>query len=368
MAYNLGAVGFGHWFERLYAGMVKTNQITLAKVIGVSGIEGKAERLRAAGLKPENYYKMDPEAPLPEAFFEGLDIVHISDPNKYHAQQTMQSLGKGKITITEKTWGINKAEFYKVLDYAKKNNQEAMLYLHLHYLHKLLTMELPGLLRNFTQEHGKVSKIAMTFFEQSREEDLRRSGWLFAMENGGLFMDWIHPFEILYAGAKASKAELTDVMLYATKPEYDLKNPTGIHATVSLSGEFFEDGAIGDIRVAKGMELNKKAVRITFEDAAHLELAYMDSDKEASTGMRGSWVLNDHGSTIESCARGPETSEFFVSDILRICTGEQAGPKIELLEKIFSAQWAYQEMQKGKPLHSSKDEVALFQEEGVTLF
>ncbi|MEM0201489.1 MAG: hypothetical protein QXD23_03735, partial [Candidatus Micrarchaeaceae archaeon] len=111
MSYNLGAVGFGHWFERLYAGMVKTDQIKLAKVVGVSDIGKKAERLKMVGITQEKYYKMDPNGPLPNEFFKDLDIVHISDPNKYHAQQTIQSLKEGKLTITEKTWGRNKEEF-----------------------------------------------------------------------------------------------------------------------------------------------------------------------------------------------------------------------------------------------------------------
>ena len=36
MSYKLGAVGFGHWFERLYAGMVKTEQIKLFKIFDES--------------------------------------------------------------------------------------------------------------------------------------------------------------------------------------------------------------------------------------------------------------------------------------------------------------------------------------------
>ena len=191
MSYKLGAVGFGHWFERLYAGMVKTEQIKLAKVVGVSDLSTKSERLRLVGINKDNYYKMDPNGPLPKEFFDDLDIVHISDPNKYHATQTIQSLKEGKLTITEKTWGVNKEEFYSVVDYIKQNNLEKNSYLHLHYLHKLLTIELDRVLEEIIKEHGKITGVSTTFFEPFREEDVRRSSWLFSMESGGLFMDWI---------------------------------------------------------------------------------------------------------------------------------------------------------------------------------
>ena len=367
MTYKLGAVGFGHWFERLYAGMVKTNQITLEKVVGVSSIEGKAERLRAAGLKPENYYQMDPEAPLPDVFFEGLDIVHISDPNRYHAEQTLQALKKGKITVTEKTWGANREEFYKVLDYIRENKLEKVTYLHLHYIHKLLTLELPGLLRSAVKEHGPVVSLSATFFEQTRDEDMRRSGWLFSMENGGLFMDWIHPFEVLYCGALASSIALKNVTLYSTSPNYDSENATGVHAEIAIEGEFFDTDATGNVRIAKGAEINKKAVRLYFKDGAFLELSYMDTDREAVTGMRGSWVLDDHGRMREGCTRGADTSDFFVNDILTLCSGEKAGLGLEALEKIFDTQWQYQGMQEGKALTNSKDQVVRFFEEGIAL-
>jgi predicted dehydrogenase len=243
LAYKLGAIGFGHWFERLYAGMINSNQITLAKVIGVSPIEGKIDRLKKAGLDPDNYYIMEPDGPIPEEFFDDLDIVHVSNPNKFHAQQTLESFQHNKITITEKTWGSTKEEFYTVVDYVKKNGLENKSYLHLHYIHKLLTLELPSLLKRFTAEHGKISAIALTFFEEARDEDERRARWLFSMENGGLFMDWIHPFEIIYTGCLANSAKLRYVDLYTTKKEYGEDFPTGIRAKLSMEGGYFSSTA-----------------------------------------------------------------------------------------------------------------------------
>jgi predicted dehydrogenase len=368
MAYNLGAVGFGHWFERLYAGIAKTNRIHLAKVVGVSDIAGKAERLKLVGITKDSYYRMDENAPLPEEFFEGLDIVHISDPNKYHAQQTIQSLKKGKLTITEKTWGVNKEEFYSVVSYIKENKLENRAYLHLHYLHKLLTMELEGVLKRLGNEHGRITGVSETFFESTRDEDMRRSKWLFSMENGGLFMDWIHAFEILFRGTGADTVRLTGLSLYTTNNNYDSSNPTGIEASVDLTGELFAGTVKGSIRMAKGTPIEKKAVRIYLESGAYIELVYLDSDRESTTGMRGCWTLMKDGKElVTQCPRGPETSELFVEDILNMAEGKKAGFGIEYMEKIFDTQWQYQDMIKGKTLISDKGSIAGFVSRGASL-
>ncbi len=368
MTYTLGAVGFGHWFERLYSGMVRTNQISLTKIAGVSSIESKIERLKSVGLGVDKYYRLDKNGPIPDAFFNGLDIVHISDPNEYHAEQTIQSLEKGKITITEKTFGVNKEEFYSVVNYIKKNKLENMAYLHLHYLHKLLTVELFGLIKNFEKEHGKITKVAATFFEATRDEDLRRSKWLFSMESGGLFMDWIHPFEILYRGTKASSIDLNDVNIYLMKKEYDNKNPSGINAKIKLKGDYFKGIVDGTVNIAKGAPFDKKAIRFYLEDDSFLELDYMDSDREAATGMRGCWTLSRKGSDIESnCPRGPDTSEFFVNDILKLVTGEPAGFGLEYMEKIFETQWQYQEQVNNKELISDQKKIDEFSNEAKEL-
>ena len=368
MPYRLGAVGFGHWFERLYAGMARTDLVRLAKVAGVSGIEGKAERLKLVGITKDNYYRMDPTGPLPEEFFDGLDIVHISDPNKFHAMQTIQSLEAGKKTITEKAWGVNKEEFYSVVNYIRKNKLENSAYLHLHYLHKLLTVGLPGVLKRFEGEHGRITGVSATFFETLREEDKRRSGWLFSMENGGLFMDWIHPFEIFYSGTRASSVTLDDVSLYAIEKDYDQKNPTGIEARISLTGSHFTGSVTGSVRIAKGAPVNKKMVRLYLESGAYLELSYVGAEREASTGMRGCWSLVKNGvELVTECPRGPDTSDLLVGDVLRLARGEPTEFGIDYMEKVFETQWQYQDMQKGKELISSGEEVSKFIERGAGL-
>ncbi len=365
MAYELGAVGFGHWFERLYSGMARTERIHLAKVIGVSPIDGKANRLKLVGITGDNYYRMEPDADIPKEFLNGLDIVHISNPNKYHAAHTIQSLAAGKITITEKTWGINKQEFGSVVKYIRDNDLEDKAYLHLHYLHKILTIRLWDTLKRFEGEYGKIVGVSATFFEGIREDDKRRSAWLFSMDSGGLFMDWIHPFEILYRGARAADIDLKDVKLYRTNTEYDQKNPTGIEASVEISGGQFIGKVQGVIRIAKGVGADKKAVRFYLESGAYLELDYLNNDMEATTGMRGCWTLAKDGvDIVTDCPHGSDTSEFLVNDILRLADGERAGFNTEFMEKIFSTQWQYQDIYKSKELLHSKADVDSFVNKG----
>jgi hypothetical protein len=351
MAYALGAVGFGHWFERLYEGMRKNEEIRLAKVVGVSGIGSKTERLRAVGLSENEYYRIGPGEDLPQSFFDGLDIAHISNPNAFHARQTMQALSAGKITVTEKTFGIDRAEFEGVVDYIKGNGFRGKAYLHLHYVHKLLTIMLPDLLSKCTGRYGKVIEVSASFLERRSDEDLRRKGWLFSKESGGLFMDWIHPFEILYVGALADSACLSHIRQYVVNPEYGESNPTGIEAIADLKGRLFSGDAHAAIRIAKGTAESKKSVRFIFESGDHLDLNYSGSEEEFSTVRRGEWSIFEGGREVETWRpKGPDTSELLIADILEMCRGRRAGLSLEYLSKIFEPQWEYQSLSSASEL------------------
>ncbi len=355
MAYNLGVIGMGHWFERLYAGMVKTNEIKLYKVAGASGVESKRERLANLNVPQSNYYQIRDSDPIPDAFFEGLDIVHVSDPNEFHAQQTLQSLAEGKIVLTEKSFGGNRQEFDKVLDYIEKNALQNKVYLHLHYAHKLLTMGLPEMLKRMTNEYGKIVSTSFTFFEPENPNVDKRRLWLFQMKNGGVFMDLIHPFEIYYKGALVESFELIEAFPYVVNPDYTTKDPTAVHARVKVSGTFFKDGAVADIRVAIGLKIQnqRKCMRILFEKGQCLDLEYIDSESEYKTDSRGVWMLRAamNGNMIESGApKGPTPPDILVNDILELCRGRNLGFTPNDLRIIFASQWRYQETLKSTPL------------------
>lgn len=368
MTYSLGAVGFGHWFERLHAGIKNSDGIKVMKIAGISDISNKIDRLNAVGLSAENYYLIDKDSPVPESFFDQLDIVHVSDPNEFHAAQTKQSLSYGKFTITEKTWGVNKGEFDGVVKYIRENNYEEKAYLHLHYIDKLLTIQLPSMLESRVKEYGKIKNATATFFEAMRIDDLRRKSWLFSPKNGGLFMDWIHPYEVLHIGAKAHDVKTDDLELYSINEDYDSKNPTGILAEARVKGEFFAQDAKAKIRIAKGAPEDKKSARFVFESGAYLDLNYIDSTKEFASRDRGGWKFYKDGKLSEEGApQGPNTSELFVQDIIRICKGGKREVGINDLSKIFESQWRYQELEKGKKLNEDQDKIQDFIEDGLNL-
>jgi predicted dehydrogenase len=368
MMYNLGAVGFGHWFNRLYIGMEKSKELKLAKVAGVSSVEGKLDRLRSVGLSEREYYRIDDGGSLPEDFYSNLDIVHISDPNKYHAEQTIDSLRKGKLTVTEKTWGVNRQEFDDVVKFIKENKMENRAYLHLHYLHKQLTLVLKDLLERYTSEYGKINKVSATFFEVEGEEDSRRRAWLFSKHSGGIFMDWIHPFEILYFGALAKSVKLEKLHLLEVKPEYDTENPTGVAAGLMINGRFFRKNTKGTIRVAKGTTQGLKTIRFYFDTGAYLDLEYVHSELEFNSNERGKWTLCKNGRIIESGRpEGPDTSQIFANEILDMCRGKKAGLTLDEAAKLFEPQWLYQDMAKGMQLERSQDEINAFLSKGMAL-
>lgn len=345
-SYSLGAIGTGHWFNRLYLSAKSDNRISIRKAAGTSPFEDKRERLSAIGLQPSSYYQVTPGMEIPKDFFSGLDAVHISNPNEFHARQTLQSIGEGKVTVTEKTWGIDKEEFMRVSDEIKSSGAEKRTYLHLHYAHKLLTMELSSLLDRFAKENGRISSMKATFFERTKEDDIRRKRWLFSPKNGGLFMDWIHPFEIIYLGAGSSRMKLKSVDTYIVNQSYDTENPTGIDAEVEVSGNRFSPNATAKLSLAKGTEKDTKSFVFTFESGASLKLDYMDSETEFSSGKRGRWSFRSPGNEIKGEPSGPSTSELLINDIVSMLEGRQAGISLKDLEEIFSPQWDYQEISK----------------------
>jgi predicted dehydrogenase len=368
MTYNLGAVGFGHWFNRLYAGLKESNEFRIAKVVGVSEVSKKIEKLSEIGLEEKDYYRVS-DGRLPENFYSGLDLVHISDPNNYHAQQTIDSLKHGKFTVTEKTWGVDREEFDSVVEFIRTNNLESKAYLHLHYLHKQLTFGLEGLLEKYTKKYGKIRRVSATLFETASDEDMRRSGWLFSSRSGGLFMDTgIHLFEIIIAGAKADGTSIKDVKQYAVKKEYGEENATGVEASISISGRFFREGADGVIRIAKGAPAESRSARFYFERGAYLDLSYLHSDIEYNSDRRGSWTLYENGKAIESGKpKGPNNSEVFVGQIVELCRGRNTGLTMHEIDLLFGPQWQYQEMAGGAGILTSEKEVDAFISKGTGL-
>jgi predicted dehydrogenase len=370
LKYKLGVVGLGHWFERLLPGLQEGNELMLFKAVGTKPAEARIDQLRKLNINPNNYYVSSGEH-LPDKFFEVIDIVQIANPNNFHKFQTIQSLSNGKATVTEKTWGINEKEFNEVIDYIKSNNYENKSYLHLHYVHKQLTLALPLLLKEFTKEHGKITNLYATFFEPIDKDHPVQRAWLFSMASGGLFMDWIHPYEIIFEGASADKVNLEKINLYSVNSNYKGNDPTGIHSEISIKGPNFANDAEGNIMIAKDIErsLSKKEVVIEFENGNKLELKYTNSELEFISGDHGTWKLLDiSGNVIEAgTPQGPNSSELLLKDMLNILHGKNTGLSIEKLSKIFSTQWQYQKIANKFKIEKNINKVNEFLDFGMNI-
>lgn len=370
MEYNLGVIGIGHWFRRLYAGISSVGGIKISKALGTRSFESKAEMLEGFGISKGMYYTTGKDGKIPSEFFSGIDAVHISDPNSLHADQLKDTLSKGKKAIVEKTFAISKVEFDGVVKFIKNSNSQDAAYLHLHYLHKLPTIELASSIDGMISKHGKISRIDSCFFEGANDEDAKR-GWLFGMENGGLFMDWIHPFEVVYHTTKADFGAIEKLRLYATNESYDDKNPTGIFASLNVSGSKFMQGATFNVSVAKGTpeRYSKKGVMVIFESGNYVRLEYIGSEKE-SRGSRGLFETGriEKGKRTISFTKplsGDSSSEIFVREIFELCGGMNKGLTIGEIESIFKPQWDYQKQSKGVSLIKDAKEVASFLESGI---
>ena len=52
--YALGAIGTGHWFNRLYLGAKSDSRIIISKAAGTSSFDDKRESLSVIGIQPSS--------------------------------------------------------------------------------------------------------------------------------------------------------------------------------------------------------------------------------------------------------------------------------------------------------------------------
>ncbi|MBU5537522.1 MAG: Gfo/Idh/MocA family oxidoreductase [Candidatus Aenigmatarchaeota archaeon] len=361
MVYNLGTVGLGHWVKRLYEVLKQYKEINLVKTIGTRAFDDKKEELEKYGISEDRYFRINPGDPLPEKFFEDLDIVYIASPNQFHKSQTIQSLENGKVTVTEKTFATNKEDFYEILKFIRDNRFENKVTIHLHYLSKALTNELRKRLPEFIEKYGKITRISATFFEKTNSEDARRT-WLFKPENGGIFLDWIHPIEITSHVLRADSFKLVDARTFVVQPLYDTVNPSAVECRFILKGENFKDSEIV-VRVGKGFELEHKKFRIKFEDAV-VDLNYLSTEEEISTGRRGEMeIFNDGHQTV--VPQGPLSYEVMIQEMLRMIKGTPPNLSLEEIKKFYGPIWDFQKFTEDLQPTKDKEEIKKFVEDSL---
>ncbi len=374
MLYRIGVIGIGHWFGRLHAGMITVGGLEVVKALGTRPYESKAETLKGFGIGSGMYLTTDKTGAIPDAFFDGIDAVHVSDPNMYHARQTIDSLEHGKKAIVEKSFAVTRDEFDEFESYVKGRKKESEVYLHLHYMHKQPTIALRKSIGALTEKYGKVTEVRSTFFEAANEEDERRAAWLFGPENGGLFMDWIHPFEVAYHATGSRFGKMTELGIYAVNPGYDSANPTGVYASTEVSGGYFAVGARFSVSIAKGTDARfaQKAMRLYFESGASATLRFTGSEHEFSGQRRGSLEVGELRSgvyrSLESRElEGENSSEIFVREILELCSGRNHGLGLNEIAGIFAPQWEYQHMLDSVELTKDPRAVRRFLDRAVRL-
>ena len=371
MPYKLGAVGIGHWVNRLKRTMENDGRMVIQKAIGVTKYEDKKADLDRFGITEDNYFRIEPMQPLPDKFFQGLDIVQIASHNKFHTAQTMQSLEREKVTIAEKTFATNANDFNKVIDFIKSNNHEKRVTIHLHYLGKILTLELPKILSFAIKEYGRITNAIGTFFEELNPEDLRRS-WLFKPENGGIFMDWIHPMEILSHTCKGTFGNCLNAETFVINSEYDDVNPTGVYAKFKIDGDYFTKDALADVRVGKGFPhgITHKTLRLMFEKNAFLDLNYISSEQEFNSNLRGTWELVEMDNGKKKIIKfgsptGPISYQFMINEMIRMINGEKPSLSLEEVEKIYKPLWDFQEAVEGKEPNRNEEDIKNFIKSGL---
>ncbi len=366
MDHKIGAVGLGHWFNRLNVGMQMTGGISLAKAVGTRPYDEKVDIMSNFKISRNDYYTTDAHGHIPDQFFHGIDVVHISDPNRLHALQTKQSLLKDKYVVTEKSFATTKSEFRSISSFIRKGNYWNKAYLHLHYLHKQPTLILKAILPGLVKKHGRIKSVSATFFEKENEEDVRRR-WLFAPENGGIFMDWIHPFEILHYATESRFDGIKELSTYAINRKYDTENPTGVRAVIGTSGRYYSKDACATVNVAKGVKDGNqdKAIRIIFDSGNYAMLGYVGSEAEFNSDDRGSLHIGEmkgSKSRIMMSLRlsGPNSSEIFVDEVVGLCNGENAGLTLNEISAIFKPQWEYQKISESSELITDESKISHF--------
>lgn len=362
---RMGVIGLGHWFNRLEKSLADAS-INVAKAIGTKSFDERAQRLAELGIGRKDYYIGGRDGSIPEGFFSGIEAVYVSSPNSLHGTQARQSLEREKCTIVEKTLATNERDFNSIVGFIGSNGYAAMTYLHLHYMHKQLTLAMDALLSEMGRSHGRIRRTAATFLEPYKESDRHRK-WLFSAGEGGIFMDWIHPYEVLFHGAKASSIVLREARTFILNREYGAE-PSGVEAISEISGPHFAEGAVAAVRVGKGARSGMKRVRTYFEDGAYADFDFANNEDELGTGHRGSWSLFERDGRAAGGGKptGPDTSEIFAHDIAELCRGNNNGLTVEEIKRLYRPQWDFQRMSHGAAAQTDPEKVARFADDALS--
>lgn len=338
MTHSIGIVGAGHWSKRLVKG-IEDDPFEVRKTVDVLSYDVKSDLLRAIGVPRDRHYRIDPDDPLPDEFFEGIDVVQVASPVEYHLRQTREALDRDKFVVTEKSYAAHRDEFEDAL--SMLDGRWDSSFLHLHYLNKIPTKVAPHVLGHATDESGGIEHVEATFMEEHSAEDAARA-WLFEPENGGVMLDWVHPVEVL-AAACGARLSLRDASAYLVEPDYT-DCATAACADFGVSGDLFAEGATATVNVGKGFDETHKRMRFELSDGGHVDLVYADSETEFETDYRGEWVWRRDGSTVKSGKpTGPIPYEILIEELGDALDGGGTWVNEDVLRRIYEPVWEYNE-------------------------
>ena len=338
MTHRIGIVGAGHWSRRLVRG-IEDHPFEVTKTVDILSYDQKRELLEDIGVERDRHYRIDPDDPLPDNFFEGIDVVQVASPVEYHLRQTREALEAGKFVVTEKSYASDRAEFEEAV--RMLDGRWDSSFLHLHYLNKIPTRTMPHVLERAGGEKGGIEHVEATFMEEKSAEDAARA-WLFEPENGGVMLDWVHPVEVL-AAACGARLSLEGASAYLSEPEYT-DCATAASADFGIEGDLFADGATATINVGKGFDETHKRMRFELGDGEHIDFVYADSETEFETDYRGEWVWRREGRVVESGKpTGPIPYEILIDEIGDAVEGGGTWVNEDVLRRVYEPVWEYNE-------------------------
>jgi len=358
--HRIGIVGAGHWSKRLVKG-IGDDPFAVYKTVDVLSYDRKSELLEAIDVPRDRHYVIDADDPLPEDFFEGVDVVQVASPVEYHLRQTREALERGKFVVTEKSCGANRSEFEKAIDLLDGRWDSS--FLHLHYLNKIPTKVMRPILERATAQSGGIEHVEATFIEETNEEDANRS-WLFEPDNGGVMLDWVHPIEVLAVACEAHLS-LEEATAYLSEPEYT-DCATAARAEFGVDGDLFDDGASATVNVGKGLDDTHKRMRFELSEVGHVDFVYAPSEVEFESDYRGEWAWKQDGRVVKSGKpTGPIPYEILIDEVAQGLDGEGTWVNEERLRRVYEPVWDYNETVDITDPVTNEDAVERFRRDSV---
>lgn len=256
--------GVGKWAMRIYPKLAKYG-IKPKYLVDVKDYQEIRDVAELFNIKEENYHQIFPGEDFPEEVLNSIDFAHISSPNEFHKEKILQALNAGKRVVVEKLIACNRKDFGEIIEQVWDNDWEGKIILNVHYPFKPYARTIETLLEDYVEEYGKITKVEATFYEEYTKEDESRD-WLFNPENSGIQGDWLPHVTgmfVKYADARLS--------FNNEKPKIDSdirisKYPTKISAGFKIWGNLFDEDAVANISVGKGLNKTKKQLKFWFKN------------------------------------------------------------------------------------------------------